>query len=395
MARITTKGPRSAWPFFGFLAGCGLWAVSALANYKAGVALSPDEGMQYILGGASLSADLMKVAALFALFAACSNRRFEVALMAGLLFALCSIWSMRAGAVFVADILAANGARIAHARAISEQRHDLLDVKKTRAGFLSQQNLKTDVKSRPMRDALISENKRVASEFTALTTDIEGEIQKLSSSPPTHGDSFAQMIRDVFPELFTGKNQNEAERSTWIVTAAFFALLVEIGSGCGFWIISHSRQPRRKIAPAADMAQSPGASKQATEPAPLAMAPQNQTDSKTPPAGNVVDLRGNPLPQPIPQTQYAIQPSWDVTQLLSGLFVENKSGRVLLSDVAALVNGALPRSKKLTTPHKVSTILVPALMGMGWDIQKVKIGGKMYIVGMDERSKVLLQARQQ
>jgi len=383
MAKTPTKSPRSAWPFFGFLAGCGLWGVSALANYTAGTALSPDQGMQYILGGASLSADLMKVAALFAFFTAWSNRRFEVALVSGLLFLLCSLWSMRAGAVFIADILAANGARIAHERSISEQRHDLLDVKKTRAGFLSQQNLKTDVKSRPMRDALISENKRVANEFTALTTDIQGEIERLSATPPKHGDSFAQMVRDVFPDLFAGKNQQEAERSAWIATAAFFALLVEIGSGCGFWIISHSRQPRMRKAIAVEATQKAAEPKIETPPF------MSAAISKAPPASNVVDLMGNPLHNPAPQ------PAWDVSQLLNGLFVENKSGRILLSDVAMAVNGALPRSKKLTTPHKISTILVPALMGMGWDIQKVKIGGKMYIVGMGERSKVLAQAKRQ
>lgn len=380
------------WPFFGLIAATGLWLVSAGANIQAGMSLSEDETVRHILGGASLSADLMKVAALLAAWAAWQNRRWVIFLSGVLLFILCSIWSYRAGAVFIAEVLAQRSAQAQHAKKIIEKSQDLITLKERRAGFLSQQNLTTTSKSRSAIEAVAQERKRTGGEFASLTEDIAADIETLRKTPPPRTDALAGFLADkgVIPK------GDEGEHMLWTITAAFFALLLEMGSGLGFLTITRARHPRQiavKVEPEAprQIEQQPAPVLQAAPQAPQE-APQAPVQAQpipeppkplpvpakrpvAPPApSNVVSLSGEPIQAEPPGT------SLDV--ILGRLLQPSADERVLLSDVVALVNSNLPRHRRLTTAHKVTQLLPPALDQAGLQAHKAKVGGKVYLLGV-------------
>lgn len=376
---------RAYWPVLGTLAAGILWAVSAFANFHAGYALSEDDTVRAFLGAASVGSDLMKVALLFALCAAWRASRPIIALLSLILFAVMSLWSLRAGGVFIADALTAHSARLAHARRIEENTDTLMQLRQQRAAFLSSQQLKPDSGYRSVREAAMLENKRVAEEFSTLTQKIERDIEDTKSAPPAKGESFSQLLQEFLPVVPAG---SAGERLVTLATAAFFAILLELGSSFGPVVLAQARGPRR----AAMAQQTPPAPSEAEQalrtiqaavaapsPPPALPAPLGAPDEPGEPAkgaSNVVDLSGRPL---------AVGHSASLEDALQVLFEPAPDQRLLLADAVSAINSNVPRHRRLTSPRKISDVLIPALESTGWGIEKVKVGGRIYIVGLRPR----------
>lgn len=376
---------RAYWPVLGTLAAGILWAVSAFANFHAGYALSEDDTVRAFLGAASVGSDLMKVALLFAVCAAWRAGRGIVVLLGLALFVVMSVWSLRAGGVFISDALTAHSARLAHARKIEEGADALMQLRQQRAAFLSSQQLKPDSGYRSVREAAMLENKRVAQEFSDLTHKIETDIEAAKGEPPSRGESFSQLLQEFLPVVPAG---GAGERLVTLATAAFFALLLELGSSFGPVILAQARTPRR-VAMAQQTPPAPSEAEQAMRtiqaavaapaPPPALPAPPEPQDEPGEPAkgaSNVVDLSGRPL---------AVGHSASLEDALQVLFEPAPDQRLLLADAVSAINSNVPRHRRLTSPRKISDVLIPALEATGWGIEKVKVGGRIYITGLRPR----------
>jgi hypothetical protein len=374
---------RAYWPFLGTLAAAILWGVSAFANFHAGYALSEDDTVKAFLGSASVGSDLMKVALLFAMCAAWRASRPIIAALSLVLFLVMSLWSLRAGGVFIADALTAHSAKLAHARRIEENSDALMQLRQQRAGFLSGQQIRPDSQMRKVREAALAENKRVADEFSTLTRQIEGDIEEAKSTPPSKGESFSQLLQEFLPVVPSGAS---GERMILLATAAFFALLLELGSSFGPLVLAQARAPRaRRVAPSKEP-ERPSEAVQALQAIQAAVAtlpppepvPEPVEEPQLPavPTSNVVDLSGRPL---------AVGQSASLEDALALLFEPAPGQRLLLADVVSAVNANIPRHRRLTSPRKITEVLVPALEATDWGIEKVKVGGRIYIVGVRAR----------
>lgn len=376
---------RAYWPFLGTLAAAILWGVSAFANFHAGYALSEDATVRAFLGAASVGSDLMKVALLFALCAAWRMGRPIIAFLSLALFLVMSLWSLRAGGVFIADALTAHSARLAHARKIEENTDTLMQLRQQRAGFLSSQQIKPDSQYRKVREAAMQENKRVADEFSELTEQIERDINSAKDMPPVKGESFSQLVQEFLPTVPAG---SAGERVVMLATAGFFALLLELGSSFGPLVLAQARAPRaaraqpkpvetertiQAIQAAVSTSQAAPALPAPPEAPPEPVEPPEETKLGT---SNVVDLSGRPL---------AVGHSASLDDALLVLFEAAPGQRLLLADVVSAVNANIPRHRRLTSPRKISELLMPALESTGWDLEKAKIGGRIYIVGLRPR----------
>ena len=165
----------------GILAVCVIWGVSAYANFLAGHALASAPEKAWLLGAASLGSDLLKGVALFFLVAAVARRRYVVATVAGLSLALCAIWSLRSATWFISSELRSYHAEADRQKMLDESALDLVELRKRRAAFLSQQSVTVDVSNKFARKDAIEANAESSAEFQRTVKEIEASLTVLAS----------------------------------------------------------------------------------------------------------------------------------------------------------------------------------------------------------------------
>lgn len=254
---MDTYAGQRLWPIIGTAAVAAVWTVSAFANYWASYQYgTPGTVEGYFLGGASVASDLLKAAAIFAAAAAFAHGRKFVGCCAVLILILCVGWSVRSAVYFASSVAQENLTARGHSSSVLEAEHDLLKLQSRRAGFVAEQT----VESRKTSD-VIAERKRTAEEFAALTANIREQIDSLKYKRPTPAKD---PIADVM---------GLDEKSTLAATAIGFAVLVEVVSVFGFWVIAASRPatyPTTPLTAAAPVPQAPQYVEEELEPQPIA-----------------------------------------------------------------------------------------------------------------------------
>ncbi len=237
-----TTRPARIWPTIGLIATAALWAVSAAANYWAGYQYGTDELTRALWGSASLGSDLAKATLIFALTYAILKERWLVAIVAMLAFALCTVWSLRSAVMFSSYQIEQRFAERTHQANVIADKREVLRLRTQRAAYLSQQDIKLPGSGRPLREAILAEKERTSAEFERQMKEADRALDELKAAPAVPlVDPLAAML-------------GVDERTVAIATSVLFALLVEIVSATGFWIIAQSRStvPKASAAPILD-----------------------------------------------------------------------------------------------------------------------------------------------
>ncbi len=382
------------WPLVGGLAVALLWIISAAANFHAGAALSSDEHISTILGSASIGADLMKAVVLFAVVAALANKRHGVAFVGIVIFALCAAWSMRSALYFVSTTLTQTVAERTLKHDIQQSKINLLDLKSKRAGFLSQQSIEVSVNNKYARRDAIAENQRSSGEFTALLRDIEAQQKELEAAP-------VAVAGDPIAALF-----NLTDRTVILASALFFAALLEIASGFGFWVIAVSRQAK-----IVDAVAIPSAAIDVTPPvltiggtggdggglaSPAGSGPgYGMGGYGAPPSSNTDDIKHlsattgaepDNVVVPFPRSAPACDRAERVTAIVAEKFdAATLTERIPVASIAAQINAALPTDQRVPEPHRVAELLIPHIFAAFPHAQKRKVGGRTFVYGVAQR----------
>ena len=222
------------WRVVGVTAALIMWCVSAAANWYAGTQLAPSVSgpTAYILGGASISADVLKTVALFMLVASIAKGDQLKIVVTSVIMLLCVTWSLRSAVYFTTDMINERMAERGQAAEIAKARTDLIELRRQRAAFVSQQKIKLPGSGRPLREAILAERKRTQNEFANLTSKIETTITEVEKTAP-------RGLRDPIAAAF-----GIPEHAVLLATALAFALLVEFVSGAAFYALA--------VAPRAD-----------------------------------------------------------------------------------------------------------------------------------------------
>jgi hypothetical protein len=334
------------WGTFGILAVLVLWGASAGANFWAGFTLTDDPNLRAISGAVSVSVDILKAVALFVIVAALANRRWVVTGTAVLVFALCSAWSLRSAVYTASVIFSTAEAKRGHDAQVQKNDAALLAIKQQRLGFLSQQKVEVDSKSRrSVVELATDENERTASEFAKLAKELEDDNKKFAeqtASIPT--DPIALMLQIDSRYVITA-------------TALFFAALVEFTSGAGFWMIAQARTPK-------------GPTRQVRE---RAEREPSISLPNPPTGGNVVQL-------PIATR---LSPRALIADALDDVVVHGgPKDRELTAVITQRVKARLPADFRFANPQNVAMMLKELIPG----VEKRKVGGQMYFYGVKLKS---------
>jgi hypothetical protein len=220
---------RFAWACLGLLAVVALWGATAAANFFSGLALSPDPLLKWVFGAVSLAADVLKVAAIFALVAAVTNRRWTVAALSLVVFALCSVHSLRSSFSFVyGEVQAASLARTVEGVA-SASLVDQLRAEARRLSWTAEQSTAS---------ASRRERSLASDEYKASGRNIEKLRERVLSVRHRPGDD------PIAQALGVG------DKAAVLASSLFLTLLLEIGSGCGFYMLTRAQRtkpPRVKM----------------------------------------------------------------------------------------------------------------------------------------------------
>lgn len=347
------------WPAIGAIAVAAIWTISAIANWWAGTLLATDPTMSHILGGASVACDVIKAVALFIVMGALMNKRWFAAGVAMILFGLCTAWSLRSAAYFAADAITEKVAVVETNNALAMAKLQIIDAKTRRAQFLAEQRV-TVTGPRSVRQDALQANKQSAAEFGDLTSDLEDDIKKIEDSK--------QVIKastDPLADLLQVDRQ-----VTILATAMFFALLMELASSTGFWLIARASA---RPAPAA-----------ALQPAPEQVAP--------PPAQALLGIEREVDPEPTPALPAASNivrldfVDQDTRRLREAIRDTIEPGtpdeRVLIATLAQEVSRRLPKAKAVTSRAAIVGQLTPALAYVMPEVEKKRAAGQTWVYGV-------------
>jgi hypothetical protein len=349
----------STWAFFGTLAVLFIWAISAAANFWAGYSLAPhDDVMKFVFGGASIAIDVLKAVSLFVVVGALANRRPVAALVAVILFAACSVWSTRSAIYASSTVFGTADAERQMSETLKQSQVAVLDIVTKRAQFLSQQNITIapDAVRNARRSSLEvtrDENKRTDVEYKEALAQMkieQAKLKEIKAAPP----------KDPIAWLFDLD-------SAWVIqmTCLGFALLLEVVSGCGLWLIAQARSPKPGRESRSRASSEPSGGEKALPPA----------EPKVFSAPNVVSL---PVPSKLQPRNMLAEAVRDVVEPSDG------RDRVLVSVVRSRAAARLPAGFDYCSHQNISMIvneLHPAA-------RKRKTGGQMYFYGLKLKTAV-------
>lgn len=380
------------WSKVGLIAVLGIFIVSASANFEAGQALSGDPATSITLGLASICVDIMKSIAFFVVAAACLHRRWLAAACALVIFALCASWSMRSATQFMFSTLEQHAADGQLAAQLQKTDLDVLGLKTTRASFLAQQKTQVSGLNRAARADAMEANRQTSTEFANLLKDIELQRSSLSNRKAALPEDPLATVLEI-----PGKKVRTA-------SAIIFALILEVVSSLGFWAIVQSRTPKDKESrktlpidtiadaidklPVLDPSPSPtgGYEQETLPPMPevpvLPPEPVILPDNVTPlfpkkAAAPPVDALSTTDEHP------AIE---DVRAIVRDLFEAMPGERSVYKSVVDLINAQLPNHKRIMQPWAYATIILPAIRSEFPDVEKNRVGGRIYLYGLRPRS---------
>lgn len=363
---MQTKKRGWLWPAAAITAATLMWAVSALANWWAGTNIPPpgsDPWTPYIMGGASVSADILKTVMLFALTYAIARRQWVVTAVAGVIFGLCVVWSMQSATRFVASLVQERVATADHQRQVADAQRQLADVQTKRLAFLAEQTVQLPGSGRPLREALIEERERHRAEFERVSAEVEASLAALRAQKPIGKDPIAATF-------------HVDENWLYVATVLAFALLVEVVSGAALWVVASVRStPEPDLGYA--IAQSGGvevrAPHQPSTPPSAPEPPRGPAGPAGPPSArheNVVHIPRNA----------ALRDT--VKAAVEARLVFERDGRAKASDVYQSVRGAIPEHVVRATSHDsklLARLIQEAVETRG--ARKRKIAGYVHFVG--------------
>lgn len=359
------------WPIVGVLAVAALWAASAYANYLAGLALADDERMRYVLGAASVACDVLKGVALFMIIALALRKRWVAAGVAVMIFALCTAWSLRSAVYFAADAMGSKISRLENQNRVADAKLKIIDLKSQRAEFLSGQSVEVFAQNKFARREALAANKETGQEFRALVGEVENGVKELESR--------GIIMATVDPiAAATGADP----KLVVLASSVFFAILLEMCSSWGFWLVARAREPHH-----------PGeASPQEVaivlEPSPPPYAPALPV---TPvPRAEIAP----PKPEKAPQAPALAPPRAEnvvdsdearIIRALQQVLEEAPTERVLLSVLSGRLNEVLPPYQQLHNRHMVTQAVTPALHRAFPNAEKRRAAGQVWIAGVKFR----------
>lgn len=352
-------------PVFGVVAVTTIWAVSALANGMAGMELAADPQLRAILGAASIACDVLKAICLFLLMGAFVQRRWVAVGVTALVFLLATGWSLRSAVYFASWGIADRANTLTHQEMLTETHLSLIATKKRRAEFLAEQRVDVKSKYRSIREAAAEANAQSAEEFSAIISEIEKDLEKLRAAEPTP-------VIDPMARTF-----NLPQHTVALWTAIAFALLLEISSSTGFWIVSRGRLPAPTKPP--KPAETLPAVVSVSPPAPLPVA--------TPEPVRQVQTSEN-LEVVVSDPEMVVVDA-DTERLVKALVAVIEPGReddrMQLGEVAYAINRLLPPRKRLTNKTTMSVQLGAALPVAFPASDKRRSGGQTWIYGIRKR----------
>jgi hypothetical protein len=354
------KPRKRLWAFMGLLAVTGMWGVSAAANGWAGATLSNDTLISFILGAASICCDVMKAVALFVVVAATANRRWVVALTGLLVFALCATWSMRSATYFASNFLTQHVAQRGHDKTLQEQEMASLATKQRRLQWLSGTDIAVDNPGKTQLQMLTQDRSARSSEFKQLSDEIDQQLREMREEKVTaNSDPLASVL-----------SLSDATVVLW--TAIFFAALLEVVSGVGFWMIAQARVTREPPLVLQFPAERTASGRSPPSSGPPPPATAKPTARRAASAANVVALR------PSSPAQFAAT----VGSVVRDLFEPGtQTGRIPVSQIFRAVNEKLPAGDRLNQGH-IHTVLMPALRDLNQKTKRRRKGGIIWIHGV-------------
>jgi hypothetical protein len=377
MARQGSRLRGRVWPIIGFIAVLVLWGVSAAANFEAGQALATGEMQAFVLGTASIFIDVMKAIAVFIVAAAFFNKRWVACGIGLVLLVLCSSWSLRAAGQFAFTALSDYGDHQERAEKLKKSNYDLLDLATQHAQFSSQQTVKIEKRSdRAFRKDALAANRASSDDFHAtigLIKKQQFEIENAKPVPP--GDAIAGLI-GAAPKLWTK------------VLAAVFALLLELVSCFGPWLIVTSRTPKgavAKIEITPPRIEAPKIEAQAL--------PEPPPPARPPPAPVKPEPDKKPVPPPAISNSEKVVPIRPKAQakdplraIVGDLFEAHPSERSVYGEVAKQINAQLPNHERIMAPQDYAKTILPAILAEFPGVERKKVGGRTYLYGLRPKS---------
>lgn len=365
----------SAW--LGLLAVAAIWTVSAIANAMAGYQLSSDPQLSAVLSAASVACDILKAIVLFVVLGAFIQRRWVVVGLATVLFVLTTGWSMRSAVYFASWGIADRANTLRHQEMVAEAQLMLVSTKQQRARFLAEQRVDVTSKYRSIREAAAEANAKSSEEFSKMMDEIQADLEKIKHSKPTP-------VIDPIAEVM---ELPHAQVALW--TSLAFALLLEMSSATGFWLISRARLPKVKIDKkrsargGGEIQQIPTTTATERDPAPVAREPAKpakpvETSAQPVSATEVVKP---PLLEEI-STVVDADVRRVVKALQTALAKAGPHDRLTLNEISFAVNRLLPSSKRLHKKHERAGVLSEALLIAYPDCEKRRAGGQTWIHGV-------------
>ena len=355
------------WPLVGVLAVAALWTASAYANYLAGIALAERPDMQQVIGAASVACDVMKGVALFLVIALAAKKHWVAAGVACVIFMLCTVWSLRSAVYFMSDAMTEKTARIESSNTITNAKLKILDLQQQRADFLAEQTVDVDVNNKFARKDALTANKETAEEFGKLLGEVKQGVKELEQQ------TFLRATVDPIADV-TGADPARVI----MISSLFFAVLLEMCSSWGFWLIARARTEHPKeplveaVAILPELSPPPPVALQATPvPEIAAPAPQATVAQATPVAT-----------QPMKAFKYSDVGDLDEQRIIRALqqvLVHEPSDRVLMSTVGTKVNALLPSRLHMPNRIAISNALTPLIEKAIPEASKLKAGGQVWV----------------
>lgn len=374
------------WPIVGVLAVAAMWAASAYANYLAGLALTDDAKMQQVLGAASIACDVLKGVALFMVIALAARGRWFAVGVASLIFCLCTIWSLRSAAYFTADAMSTKITRIEQSNKIADAKMKVIDLKSDRAKFLSGQSVEVSVDNKYARKDALTANKETSQEFRALVGEVESGVKELEDK------GFIQATVDPIASA-----TNSDPKMVILVSSLFFAVLLEMCSSWGFWLIARAREDNPGTPILEAMAKLPEAS-----PPPPAQRMALGFGGSLVPVEEPQEITLQDMPVPVAPVQEIAVPLTKpkafkdpsvgnldeerIIRALQQVLVHEPSDRVLLATVGLKVNALLPPKHQMPNRISISNTLTPLVAKAIPGAAKERIAGQMWIANVRLRT---------
>lgn len=358
------------WPVFGVLAVAALWLASAYANYLAGLALADDDRMRYVIGAASVACDVMKGVALFLVIALVAKKHWVAAGVACAIFALCTMWSLRSAAYFMTDAMTGKVARIESTNKITDAKLKIIDLQQQRADFLAEQTVEVDVNNKFARKDALAANRDTSNEFKSLMAEVKEGVAELEKK------TFLRATVDPIADV-TGISPDKVV----LASSMFFAVLLEMCSSWGFWLIARARDhaPALAILPEVSPPQEP-----APRPEPVILVAQEPAQASPAPR------RPKPKPEPVIEEMQEPAPKDTIlnadeeriVRALRTLLVADTDNRILLASLGVYVNDLLPPTKKLKNRWQITNGIGPVIHRAVPGASKARIAGQVWITGV-------------